>query len=409
MTNDQALHSMSTTLAPATAPAPLFGVTATRAANLPAPVNVRDPKIAQQIVQLTQTGALTKVSDQQVVLFGSDRQKAAAQVLDGILTEVTKGTSPVLFELFKQLSKGMDEADLPALEVQIRESLNKKWWHSILDTLKLSSVAKRIEKANDQIGSLLTSKSASLLTVITEMRKKIDGEVQALITDGQRLNKLGAQFRDDITQFTILVEAAHQILADGEKELALKNSEAKLSGDPLKVEEAKSFEQRVELFRSRVVVLETILARAPVELESIRLTQGAALTTLAETANGATAEFAQIESTLIKLATAHRIANVQAINDERRKLAAQLETYGTTLLGNAATNAAKALGENRVKDAEKLLQFATAIDGITKKVSDEQKQNVTRYEDARRKLVEVKTLMDKQTDVIDITATTVTS
>lgn len=399
---------MSTTLAP-TAPAPLFGVTATRAANLPVPVNVRDPKIAQQVVQLAQSGALTRVSDQQVVLFGSDRQKAAAQVLDGILTEVTKGNSPVLFELFKQLSKGMDEADLPALEGQIRESLNKKWWHSILDTLKLSSVAKRIESANDKIGSLLTSKSASLLTVITQMRTKIEGEVQALITDGQRLHKLAAQFRSDITEFTILVEAAHQILADGEKELALKNSEAKLSGDPLKVEDAKLFEQRVELFRSRTVVLETILARAPVELESIRLTQGAALTTLAETASGATSEFAQIESTLIKLATAHRISSVQAINDERRKLRDQLEGYGTTLLGNAATNAAKSLGENRVKDAEKLLQFATSIESITKKVSDEQKQNVQRYADARAKLAEVKTLMNKQTDVIDITATNVTS
>lgn len=400
---------MSTILAP-TAPAPLFGsVTATRAANLPAVVNVKDPKVQQAIVQLTTSGALTKVSDQQVVLFGSDRQKAAAAVLDGILTEVTKGTSPVLFELFKQLSKGMDEADLPALESSIRDSLNKKWWHGILDTLHLSSVAKRIEAANDKIGSLLTAKSASLLTVITEMRKKIDTEVQALITDGQRLTKLAVQFRDDITQFTILVEAAHQILAEGEKELALKLSDAKLSGDPLKVEEAKSFEQRVELFRSRTVVLETILARAPVELESIRLTQGAALTTLAETSSGAISEFAAIESTLIKLATAHRIANVQAINDERRKLRDQLEGYGTTLLGSAAVNAAKSLGENRVKDAEKLLQFATSIESITKKVSDEHVQNITRYADARAKLGEVKALLSKSTDVIDITATNVTT
>ncbi len=392
------------------APTALFNVpTATRAANLPAAVKLADPKIAQLVGQLVQTGSLTRVSDQQVVLFGSDRQKAAAAVLDGILTEVTKGSSPVLFELFRQLSKGMDEADLPALEVSIRDSLNKKWWHSILDTLKLSSVAKRIESANDKIGSMLTSKSASLLTVTTEMQKKIETEVQALITDGQRLNKLAQQFRDDITQFTILVEAAHSILEEGEKELALKNSEAKLSGDPLKVEAAKSFEQRVELFRSRTVVLETILARAPVELESIRLTQGAALTTLSETSNGALAEFGQIKSTLIKLATAHRITSVQGINDERRKLREKLENYGTTLLGNAATSAAKALGENRVQDATKLLEFATNIEGITKKVSEEQKQNVTRYADARAKLAEVKTLMNKQTDVIDITATNVTT
>lgn len=395
---------MSTT----TQPTALFGaVTATREANLPAVIKPTDPKIANAVATLVANNALTKLDDQKVVLFGHEKQKATAAVLDAILVEVTKGNNPVLFELFKQLSKGIEEADLPALEAQIRESLNKKWWHSILDALKLSSVAKRIEKANDKIGSMLTSKSTSLLTLTDAMQKKIESEVGALITDGQRLNKLAQQFRNDINEFTVLSEAAKQILAEGEKELALKMSEANLSKDPLKIEEAKRFEQRVDLFRSRTVVLETILRRAPVELESIRLTQGAALTTLAETANGATAEFNQIKSTLIKLTTAHRITTVQGINDERRKLRDQLEGYGNTLLGNAAANAAKALGQNRVDDANKLLAFANAIDGITKKVDEERKQNVTRFAEARTKLDEVKTLMEKTTDVIDVTATNV--
>lgn len=385
---------MSTT----TTPTALFGTIATRNANLPVPVNTNDPKISQAITQLTQTNALVKVNDQQVVLFGAERQKAASAALDGILVEVTKGNSPVLFELFRQLGKGMAEADLPALETQIRESLNKKWWHSVLDTLKLSSVAKRIEKANNHIGGMLTSKSANLLTLTSEMQKKIEVEVNNLITDGQRLNKLANEFRLDIDQFTIYCAAAKEILAEGEKELAARM--AATNGDPLKIEDAKRFEQRVDLFRARGLVLETILAKAPVELESIRLTQGAALTVLAETSSSCLSEFNDIKSTLIKLATAHRIQSVQGINEERRKLRDQLQGYGTTLLGSVATNAAKAQGENRVQDATRLLDFATKINSISKAVSDEEKQNVTRYADARTKLAEVKKLMSAE--VIDV-------
>jgi hypothetical protein len=380
-----------------TAPA-LFGNVTVRDTNS---LSLADPKVSQSIAQMVQTNTLTKLDDQKVVLFGSERQKVASAALDGLLVEVTKGTSPVLFELFRQLNKGVDETDLGKLESEIRAAQNTKWWHGILDTLKLSSVAKRIEAANDKIGGLLQAKSANLLTLTSAMEKQIQDEVGKLITDGKRLDKLANEFRTNVTEFTIYVEAAKQILAEGEAELARRNAAAKLANDPLMIEDAKKFEQRVDLFRARGVVLETILAKAPVELESIRLTQGAALTVLSETANGAVSELSDIKSILLKLATAHQIASVQGINDQRRQLRDKLQSYGTQMLGNVALAAVKAQGQNRIEDATKLLDFATKVQQISKVISDEEKQNLTRYGEARTKLNEVKKLMGAEV-IIDV-------
>lgn len=389
---------MSTTTA-----TPLFGnVTATRAANLPVPVKIEDPKVSSAIAQLVASNSLVKMDDNKVVLFGVEKQKATAQALDGILVEVTKGNSPVLFELFKQLSKGVEEADLPALEAKIRDSLARKWWHSILDSVGLSSVAKRLEKANDKIGSMLTSKAATIKTITDRMEQDMQTQAQDLIAKGQQLNKLAAQFRRDIDEFTIISQAADQILAQGKIELQNRMAEATASGDPLKVEDAKRFEQKVQLFESRSVVLHTILTRAPAELESIRLTQGAALTTLGEVAVGALAEFNQIKSTLIQLSTAHGIQSNQALTEERRKLAALLTSHGTNTLATVASNAAKSLGENRVRAANELLTFATNINTISKTVAEEHRQNKTRYEEARNKLGEVKKLLAATDTVVDV-------
>ncbi len=382
-------------------PTSLFGNAEVINSNAPAIVKKVDPKTAQAAIQLFQANSLLKIDDQSVVLFGSDRQKSSSAALDTILTEITKGSSPVLFELFRQLEKGIEDTDLNQLETEIRSSMGKAWWHKILDSVGMSSAVKRIEKANNKIGGMLTSKSASLLALTKEMEKNIAEEVGKLITDGKRLDKLAIEFRENINQFAIYIEAGEKMLEEGkiEQDRLLKVSQ--VSGDPLDTERAKRFGQKVDMFEARLVVLKTIYAKAPVELESIRLTQGAALTTLGETANSALEEFNSIKSILIKLATAHQIQSVQAINNQRRALHDKLQGYGTALLGNVATTAAKSQGQNRVDDATKLLDFANAISNIGKQVSDEEKQNKTRYIEAVTKLGDVKKLMSSG-EVIDV-------
>ncbi len=347
-----------------------------------------------QLTEKAKAFDLTVVDEQQVVLFGSDRQKAIGTALDGLLTEITKEQSPVLFELFRKLKKGVDEADIATVEAEIRKSMEKGFFSGLLDSMGMSSVAKRLEKANEKIGSMLTSKSKSLLDLTREMETQIQVEVAKLIANSRSLNALAEEFRKNVTEFGQYVEVGKIVLANAKNTLATKQAHAATTNAPLDIEEVKLFAQKVDLFETRLVTIETILQKAPAELEAIRLSQGASLATLGETANSALEEFNDIKSILIKLSVSHQIQSVQAINAERRQLRDKLQTHGTNLLGTVAVNAANAQGQNRVDDAKKLLEFATNVNSIAKKVEDEKKQNQVRFTEARANLLAVKKLIE---------------
>jgi len=346
------------------------------------------------VAQQAKAFDLTVVDEQQVVLFASDRQKAIGTALDGLLTEITKEGSPVLFELFRKLKKGVEDADIATVEAEIRKSMEKGFFSGMMDSLGLSSVAKRLEAANEKIGQMLTSKSKSLLDLTREMETQIQTEVMKLIANSKSLNSLADEYRKNVTEFGVYVEVGKVVLANAKNTLAAKQAHAAQTNAPLDIEEAKLFAQKVDLFETRLVTIETILQKAPAELEAIRLSQGASLATLGETANSALEEFNDIKSILIKLSVSHQIQSVQAINAERRQLRDKLQTHGTNLLGQTAVAAAQAQGQNRVDDAKKLLEFATNVNGIAKKVEDEKKLNQTRFAEARTNLLAVKKLIE---------------
>lgn len=354
-----------------------------------APVTPVNTAIAQKAKQFD----LSTVDEQAIVLYASDRQKEVGSALDGILAEITKEQSPVLFELFRQLKKGIEDTDLSAVESKIRKSQETGFFGGILQSVGLSSVAKRLESANEEIGKLLTTKSTSLLALTRDMEDKLQKEVLRLISNSQQLNTLASTFRTNIGTFGEYVEVGKVVLANAKQTLVVKQAQAATTNAPLDIEAAKLFEQKVNLFETRLVTIETILQKAPAELEAIRLSQGASLATLGETANSALEEFNDIKSILIKLSVSHQIQSVQAINNQRRQLRDQLQSHGTNLLGQTAEAAARAQGENRVQDATKLLDFAKNLNTINAKVEAEKAQNQTRFAQARASLMEVKKLV----------------
>lgn len=345
------------------------------------------------LVQEAKKYNLVTIPDEGIVLFGSDRQKQIGQSLDQLLNEITKGDNPILFELFRKLNKGVKDADLASVEEEIRKSQEGGMVSGLLDSLGLSSVAKRLEKANEKISSMLTSKSKSLLDLTREMEAEIQKEVLKLIGDAKRLTTLASEYRTNVVEFGKYVEIGKLVLEDAKAELGRKQAHAAQTNAPLDIEEARLFQQKVELFETRLVTIETIYQKAPAELEAIRLSQGAALSTLSETANSALEEFNDIKSVLIKLSVSHQIKTVQAMNNERQKLRDSLQVHGTNLLGETAVAAANAQGTNRVNDATRLLEFATKIKDISAKVESEKAQNQTRFAEARQKLADVKKLV----------------
>jgi hypothetical protein len=176
-----------------------------------------------------------------------------------------------------------------------------------------------------------------------------------------------------------------------ETELAAQTERAR-SGDPLQVQEARDLAQKVDLFRNRVLVLESAYAKAPSDLDSIGLVRGAALATLADTVTSAHAEFNDVKSILIRLHALFQTQSVQQMNALRRELRASLQGYGLDVLETVSVDAAKASGEARLADADLVLGAAQRLRVIADKVVAEGERNKERYATARARLEQARQL-----------------
>ena len=349
----------------------------------------------QQASQIANSMPFVSMDEKQVVLFGQHLQKGLSEKMDVMLQEITKGNSPILFELFRQLKKGINTANIGEIEAEIRKSINKGFLTNMLESVGLSSVAGRMQKANVKINELITKKASTLRELIGEMESSIQNEANKLIESTSRLHQLGDSYRGSVEEIGIYVEAGRAIYNDGLIEYNKQLEVAKNSQDPVQAEACKRFKQKLDMFQARVLVLETAYTKSPVEMEYIRLGEGASLTTLGETANTVLEEFNDIKSTLIKLSVIHQIQTVQIMNQERRELRKALQNHSNDLLEDVSVNAEKSKGIHRLEDAEQLLDIAKRIDTIYTKVEEENKNNQLRFAEARTKLVEAKAIVTK--------------
>lgn len=360
--------------------------------NLPAIVKITLPDEKRAAAEdLARKTPLVKTADHTVVTFGQEAIASFGAKLDAILAEITKADSPVLFELFRTIKDGVNGADLGELEKTIRTKLQAGFFERILMALGLSDPAKRLKQVTDEVRGMLQSKAKSLSDLIKPMEKQIDSETTKLIGEVSRMSTLADGYRDNIESLGVYVEAGRHMVAIAETELA-RQTELASSGDPLKVQQARDFAQKLDLFRNRVLVLESAYAKAPTDLDSIGLVRGAALATLADTVTSAHAEFNDVKSILIRLHALFQTQSVQQMNLMRRELRASLQGYGLDVLENVSVDAAKASGEARLADADLVLGAAQRLRVIADKVLAEGERNKQRYAAARLKLEQARQL-----------------
>lgn len=133
---------------------------------------------------------LKEASGEQIVMFGNDRQKEFGTKLDAVLVELTKGTNPVLFQLFDRLSKGMKDVNIPELEKEITESQNTSLGGKLLQAFGLSSVAKRLEESNKRIFAYYakyTGTKADIESEINFAAIKLPADLRKMILNGSKL------------------------------------------------------------------------------------------------------------------------------------------------------------------------------------------------------------------------------
>ncbi|TAY89723.1 Toxic anion resistance protein (TelA) [Rhizobium leguminosarum] len=314
--------------------------------NLPAVVTVvLPPEKAGEVSDLAERFRLATVEPHGLITFGQEAIGGFGAKLDAILSQITNAQSPVLFELFRTIRDGVNDADLKGLEASIRP-----------------------------------------------MEVQIEEESGKLILEVSRMSTLAQGYRDTIVSLGVFVEAGRRIVADAGRELDRLTKEA-ASGDPLKVQEARDFSQKLDIFQNRVLVLETAYAKAPADLDSIGIARGAALATLADTVTSANAEFNDIKSILIRLHALFQMQSIQQMNAMRRELRASLQQYGSQVLEDVSVNAVKAAGETRLADADLVLSTAQRLRDIADKVVAEGERNKERYAAARVKLEQARQIV----------------
>ncbi len=366
--------------------------TVTDAQSLPARVTIILPPDKRDAAEaLARKAPLVTTADHSVVTFGQDAIAGFGAKLDDILAQITKADSPVLFELFRTIRDGVNGADLAELEASIRKKLQSSFLERLLAAIGLGDPARRLKRVTDEVRGLLQSKAKSLSDLIKPMEKQIDGETTRLIGEVSRMSTLADGYRDTIESLGVYVEAGRHILTMAETELAAQSEQAK-SGDPLVVQQARDFARKVDLFRNRVLVLESAYAKAPTDLDSIGLVRGAALATLADTVTSAHAEFNDVKSILIRLHALFQTQSVQQMNAMRRELRASLQGYGLDVLEKVSVDAAKASGEARLDDADLVLGAAQRLRVIADKVVAEGELNKQRYATARARLEQARQL-----------------
>jgi hypothetical protein len=347
---------------------------------------------AGDISDLAERYRLATAEPHTLVTFGQEAISSFGAKLDTILSQITNAQSPVLFELFRTIREGVKDADLKELEASIREKLKGSFLERLLMAVGLGDPAKRLKAVTDEVRGMLQSKAKSLSDLIKPMEAQIDEESGKLILEVSRMSTLAEGYRDTIVSLGVFVEAGRRIIADAGRDLERLKQEA-VSGDPLKVQEARDFSQKLDIFQNRVLVLETAYAKAPTDLDSIGIARGAALATLADTVSSANAEFNDIKSILIRLHALFQMQSIQQINAMRRELRASLQQYGSQVLEDVSVNAVKAAGETRLADADLVLDTAQRLRAIADKVVAEGERNKERYAAARTKLEQARQIV----------------
>lgn len=360
------------------------------ATQLPVAVAVHLPvEWSQKVPEVVQKFNVPSLAGTQIVTFGQEPVSEFSRHLDEMLEQVTKADSPVLFELFRQISKGVKDMDLPSLEADIRKKLEGGWLTRLAHMVGLGSQASRLEAAAEEVRGLLKSKASSLLDLIRPMETQVTTESNKLIGEINRLGQQAAGYRDSILHLGVYVNAGREILAGAKQQLVGIEAAAQSSNDPMQVRDAKDFRTKVELFENRVLTLESAYAKAPVDLESIGIAQSAGLMTLADTISSSQVEFNDIKSALLRLNATFQIRSLQQLNSMRRELRADLQKYSLQQLETVAVDATRSATDAQLENAQLLLGVANTLGGISDKVDAERQKNVTKIAQTRELLKQV--------------------
>lgn len=348
----------------------------------------QNPSLSESVQKLVRDNALTlQTESEKAITFALDVEKKLADSLNSLLEVITKGQSPVVFEMFNRLSKGVKDVNIGELKETIEASQKQSGWKKLFG----QSIGKHLEEAHKKISDLLTSKSKSLLDLVKSMEIDAAKSAETVRSSVNTIKQLGENYRKLSQELYDYDLAAQEILKNGRVYLA-----SLPESNPIELQTKKSFEQLLDLFENRSIMIKQSLAEVPVQLDFVRASEGSGLVTLSESISGSVFEFNQIKTALIKISVSYNIGSLQTLSDERRKLRENLSKHGDDQLEKVAIKAAQMSSTNRLEDANLLLESAQRLSSLADKVKAEKEAASLRNKEALEKLEQAKKIINKK-------------
>jgi hypothetical protein len=349
---------------------------------------LRDAQLpkARQALEALDFGAMP-ASD--IVKLGLGAEQALQRTLDGFLSRLDKNTAAKVFDLFGRLEKGVEDARLPEILDRIQNGERPGFFQGLFAKLTGKSPDELVREFMEEVGALVSGRTKTLADQMQRLEGELSGEMQKLFSELKTLETLKQSYAGHFSEFTFDAAVARALL-DKAKDYVASQEAAANAADPAEQSRMRELKDKLRLLESRALTLEGTYTRLPADQIVIQQIEQAGIATLQETATTIASRFASIKMTLLSLQGAFAVKTVQQLGERQKRMDEQLTKLRERAVKDVAVTAAKAPGDNRLAQAERIQSIIASTREIHGLIEQAKRETAEKFEIARQKLAQAR-------------------
>lgn len=339
--------------------------------------------------QMTQTAAaqansfsLKDVNLLDISKLADTAEKGLAKTVSDFLSRCTS-ESPVVFRLVKELNAEIEKEKVGELAAQV---INPQpgTMAKFVGMFSKKKLDNAIDEVINGLSIALRGKTKNLNDVINKMQAELERDQQKQVVSIQEMQKLKAAYQKAFTDFTTDVAYMVLILDKSKKEFQAIEAEGKMDGYEL-----SELKQKLAALESRTIFLSSAMLKLPADQLVITQLEEAGIITLSESASTALSRFTNIKMTMLNIHQALVTATLQRNMMQGQALDENLAAVRWQLTGQVALKSAKMMGDNRVREAERLQQTVNDIAALQTEIESARANQQQQFDAAWNTLTSV--------------------
>lgn len=325
------------------------------------------------------------VPTRDIVSLGFEEYQGLQRTLDGFLSGLGTHNADGVFQIFEQLSEGVEQAKLKdiALNIGKIDKPNTFVWF-LRKFRSKKSISANAQKAYQAIVDRLQGRTRTLCDVIRGLEQELGDKISTLFNELQRLDQVKESYSAHRQQFTVAVAVSEAFLEKAKQHVEEVRAKLKGSADSNDIITLNELETKLQLLESRTIALLGTFTKLPTDQLVIQQIEHAGIATIQETMTTASGRFASIKMTLLELHGAIQVKDLQRINGQQAELERHLHEVRTLVTHDVVTAAAKAPGENRLAQANQLMAIVNETKTLIKVVDAAREENNRKFAEARQ-------------------------